>query len=91
MSWGFDENLRRGLESYLAELLRVHVAETLFARPEVRAALPPERLEKLRAEVLGRLRASEEEGREARPRVTAVCDELLSFIRGVGRGGEDRP
>ncbi|MBM4395839.1 MAG: hypothetical protein FJ087_09130 [Deltaproteobacteria bacterium] len=91
----FDEALRRGLESYVAEMLRIHVAEGLLARPEIRAALGPQHFERVRAEVLDRLRRSEEEGREARPAVSTAVSDVLSLLSRIagrpGSGGEGSP
>ena len=61
--------LQRGIESIVAELLRVHVLEAVLARPEVRRGLSPEAVERIRRDILDRLKASEEQGRDHRGEV----------------------
>ncbi len=78
-----DERIRRGLESLIAAFLRERVAPALFERDEVRRGLGPERLERVRREVLARLEASEEAGLEDRARVREALEGLVG---GAGAG-----
>ncbi len=73
-----DESFRRGVESIVAGLLRTHLVETVLSREEVRRALSPEALERLRREVVERLERSERAGREDRASVQALADSLLA-------------
>lgn len=70
----------KGLESLIAEMLRVHVVDSVFAREAVRRGLPPERLEALRHEVVDRLKHAEESGRGDRDAVRGVLDAALGMM-----------
>ncbi|HOI10613.1 MAG TPA: hypothetical protein PK313_09080 [Myxococcota bacterium] len=72
----------KGLESLVAEVLRVHVVEAVFSREAVRKGLPPDRVEALRREVVDRLKHSEDAGREHRDAVKAVVDAALGLVPG---------
>jgi len=85
-----SESIRRALESGIAELLRRHAVDVLFARPDVVAALGQERVAALRAEVLERLRRSEEEGRVEKAELLARFSELLTLIAQTTRGPDGR-
>jgi len=69
--------LQRGIESLVAEVLRVHVIDAVLARPEVRKGLSPEAIDRIRADVLARLKTAEETGRADRREVEAVLDAVL--------------
>ena len=73
-----DESFRRGVESIVAGLLRTHLVEAALSRDEVRRALSPEALERLRREVVERLERSEQAGLADRASVKALADSLLS-------------
>jgi hypothetical protein len=72
----------KGLESLVAEVLRVHVVEAVFAREAVRKGLPPDRVEALRREVVDRLKRSEDAGRDHRDAVKSVVDAALGLVPG---------
>ena len=74
----------KGLESLIAEVLRVHVVDSVFAREAVRKGLPPERVEALRREIVDRLKRAEDEGRDQRDTVRAVMDAALGMVPGGG-------
>ncbi len=76
--------LQRGIESIVAELLRVHVLEAVLARPEVRRGLSPEAVERIRRDILDRLKASEEQGRDHRGEVEEVLDAALGAAGPAG-------
>ena len=76
----FDDSLRRGVESLVAEALRVHVAEGILARPEVRAALSTEALARIRADVIDRLERSEREGREDRATLRKAVEDAAGWL-----------
>ncbi|MBP7125419.1 hypothetical protein KBD49_03525 [Myxococcota bacterium] len=69
-------SLEKGLESLVAEGLRLHVLDRVLARPEVTRNLSPEALDRLKRKVLDRLARSEEEGRADR-------ETALAAIRGL--------
>jgi hypothetical protein len=75
---GFD----KGLESMVAEMLRVHMVDAVFSRDAVRNGLPPERVEALRREIVDRLKTAEEGGRDHRETVRAVIDGALGLVPG---------
>lgn len=76
--------LSRGIESIVAEVLRAHVLETVLARPEVRRGLSPEAIDRIRRDILDRLKASEEEGRADRGEVEALLDSALGTAGPAG-------
>jgi len=72
----------KGLESLIAELLRVHLVDSVFARDAVRNGLPPERIEALRQEIVSRLKRAEDVGRDDRAAVRSVLDAALAVVPG---------
>jgi hypothetical protein len=76
--------LQRGIESIVAEVVRVHLLENVLGRPEVRRGLSPEAIERIRRDVLDRLKASEEEGRANRGEVEEVLDAALGAAGPAG-------
>jgi len=76
--------LARGIESIVAEVLRAHVLDTVLARPEVRRGLSPEAIQRIRADLLDRLKASEESGRPDRAEVETLLDAALGAAGPAG-------
>lgn len=74
----------KGLESMVAEMLRVHLVDAIFSRDAVRNGLPPERVEALRRDIVERLRRAEEDGRAHRESVRGVVDAALWLMPGGG-------
>jgi hypothetical protein len=80
-----DDSLRRGIESYVAAFLREHVAEGLLSRPEIRSALSPEALTRIRTEILERLKRSEAEGMGDRDLVRKGVHALATSLGTAGQ------
>lgn len=57
-----SDSILRGLESFVAEFLLRHVAEGVFEAPQLKKAIPKERLEVIRREVEEGLRRAWKEG-----------------------------
>jgi hypothetical protein len=73
-----------GIESLVAEVLRVHVVDAVLDRPEVRRNLSPEALERLRADVMQRLSRSESQGMAHRVEVMAAVQGALGAAGPAG-------
>ena len=72
-----DESLRRGIESYVAELLRRHVVDSVFAADAVTRGLSPEAVKRLRADVEARLAEAEAAGLADRVVVKTLIESAL--------------
>lgn len=73
-----------GIESLVAEVLRVHVLDAVLDRPEVRRNLSPEALERLRVDLRQRLARSESEGQAHRADVVAAVQGALGAAGPAG-------
>jgi hypothetical protein len=71
------DTLARGIEAGIASFLRSRVAGPLLDRPEIAAALGPERLAALKAELLATLERSEREGEKERQEVEVFLREVV--------------
>ncbi|HOS62763.1 MAG TPA: hypothetical protein PLA59_10200 [Myxococcota bacterium] len=75
-----ESSFDKGLESLVAELIRTHLVDSVFAKDAVRKGLTPEKLESLRQEILTRLKEAEESGLEHRDAVRKVMETISGFI-----------
>lgn len=74
------DTLARGIEAGIASFLRSRVAGPLLDRPEIAAALGPERLAALKAELLARLERSERDGETERREVETFLKDVVGEV-----------
>lgn len=79
-----EESFEKGLESIVAEVMRVHFLDKILTRKEIVGALSSEDLERIRKEVLEKLENAERDGRNDRVAVMKILESIMGTAGPVG-------